>query len=81
MQGDTALHIALRKSSLDVAEVIRSSEGAEELRNIANKVCCTTSCVVSVLTTDRVLLQAEKTPDTITPEQSEYVGHARERYC
>ena len=38
MQGDTALHIALRKSSLDVAEVIRSSEGAEELKGIRNKV-------------------------------------------
>ena len=40
MQGDTALHIALRKSSLDVAEVIRSSEGAKDLQSIQNKVPC-----------------------------------------
>lgn len=38
MQGDTALHIARRKSSLDVAEVISSSEGAKDLQSVQNKV-------------------------------------------
>ena len=36
LQGDTALHIAVRRSSLDVVQVIRSSEGADEALKVQN---------------------------------------------
>ena len=38
MQGDTALHIAQRKSSFFVAERLRRADTSEELLKIKNKV-------------------------------------------
>ena len=43
LQGDTALHIAVRKSSHDVEQVIRSLDGAAEVlqvRNIVSQPVC-----------------------------------------
>ena len=37
-QGETALHIAIRKTSLDVADVLRRAPGGKELEQIRNKV-------------------------------------------
>ena len=37
-KGETALHIAIRKTSLDVADVLRRAPGGEELEQIRNKV-------------------------------------------
>ena len=37
-QGETALHIAIRKTSLDVADILRRAPGGKELEQIRNKV-------------------------------------------
>ena len=37
-QGETALHIAIRKTSIDVADILKRTPGGKELEQIRNKV-------------------------------------------
>lgn len=72
-QGDTALHIALKNWSLEVVKFIRTSRGAEELKSIRNKVLYLQLWANESFMYMYVLLQEGKTPDEITPEESEFL--------
>ena len=37
-QSETALHVAVRKASLDVTDILRKAPGGESLEQIKNKV-------------------------------------------
>ena len=58
--GETALHIAIRRTSLDVADVLKRTPGGEELERIKNKVgslalVCYTQATAHTISTGSIL--------------------------
>ena len=76
-QGETALHVAVRKASLDVADILRKAPGGEKLEQITNEVSaqlvsvkrtCSTSSPFTVATCTS---QDGETPSDILSEEGE----------
>ena len=74
MQGDTALHIAMRKSSIEVEKIIRSQAADSEVMMIYNNVSACTILNSLIIVSDIVIIQLGETPDTVKLDESEYIS-------